>query len=100
MKRILAALSVALIVGAMGSPAFAQPSPVDDVGGVVVERPIPGVVERPAPGVARALPRVVGGQQLAATGLEVSTGVALATGLLLLGGASMVIARRKAAPQV
>lgn len=94
----------ALLTVAMAIPAIAQsaPSPVDEVGGLVVDRDLPRVAPA-GDSVAPVLPAVsqpaaqvgtAGQGQLAATGLQVTTGAVLAMALLL-GGAAMVLSARR-----
>lgn len=103
MKRLTVAIAVAslLMLGAM--PAVAQPSPVDEVAPIVIERPpvrtaVP-VTTEPAPAQvvpAQVVPvRAAGVGQLARTGIDAPMAAGIAGILFVLGGAALVGARQK-----
>jgi LPXTG-motif cell wall-anchored protein len=93
MKRFSAILVAGLMVGLFAVPAFAQPSPVDEVLPIDFERP-PAAVVDPAP-VAPQIVTPAGVGQLAVTGSPVTVGLVLAVGLLTLGGAALFVSRRR-----
>jgi LPXTG-motif cell wall-anchored protein len=103
---VLLAATGLLLTGAI--PALAQPSPVEEVAPIVVDRPpaqpavpvepvagAPSVDVAPAAPVARTV-RVAGADQLARTGIDTTTAVGAAAVLLILGGAAVYATRRKA----
>jgi LPXTG-motif cell wall-anchored protein len=103
MKRLTTLLAALALAALVAGPAFAQPTGVEDVAGIGGEQVLPRVVtpdEAPpsitAPPAAQQVTQAAPGQ-LAQTGLELSTGAALAGALVLLGGGFVLYARRKAA---
>ena len=96
MKKITVVLAGLLLLAAFAAPALAQETPVDEVEPIVIERPLPAVDEPGTP-VDEVEPAVVAADRLAATGLELTTGMALAAGLVLAGAGTLFVARRRRA---
>lgn len=98
MKRLTVAVAVALIMVVGAMPAFAQSSAVDDVAGIIIDRPPTRVADAPAgtPGaVAQPTPvRAAGVAQLAQTGVDTATAAGVAALLVLFGAAALAGARR------
>lgn len=98
MKRILGILAALLVVALVGAPALAQPSPVEEVLPDVEEEVLDEAPEGGSTDVASggsAAPSGTAG--LPRTGIEVTTGAALAGALILSGGVLLLVARRRAA---
>ena len=98
MKKITVVLAGLLLLAAFAAPALAQETPVDEVEPIVIERPLPAV-DDPDDEVAPVVvePAVVPADRLAVTGLELTTGMALAAGLVLAGAGTLFVARRRRA---
>lgn len=121
MRRLLILIAAVGLLAVGALPALAQPSPVDEVAPIVVERPparpaipagpvSPGVAAPPAevsPGVvtpgtvtpgtvtpARTV-RVAGAEQLARTGIDATTAAGAAALLLIIGGSVLLVTRRR-----
>lgn len=105
-------LTTIMLIGALALPAAAQlADPYDEVGGVVVDRPVPRVtnpatqpVPATQPGVTVPSPvrvapvtQVRPSAQLAQTGLPAATAGLLALGLLALGGMALGASRMRSA---
>lgn len=100
-------LTSIMLLGALALPAAAQlADPYDEVGGVVIDRPVPRVTDPAAqptvtvPSPVRAaapVTQVRPSAQLAQTGIPTATAGLLALGLLALGGMALGASRMRSA---
>jgi LPXTG-motif cell wall-anchored protein len=91
-KIVVGVASLALLV-LLAAPVLAQEgSPIVEVEPSRVELPLPGTGTPTGTGTGTPRNRT---EVLARTGLDVSTGVVLGLGLLVTGGAAVVVARRR-----
>lgn len=98
MRRTASLLAAILLLALIGAPALAQPSPVDEVLGESEERPLPAAPGLAAPNIGGAGPGSAAGTSgLPRTGLDLTSGVALAGGLIVGGGLLLLLTRRRPA---